>query len=127
MQPNNQQYTNFWYYATEQEARNWFVGPGITMIFVDPTGSAIYRKSLSFDAYARPIFEVFELRKPAQNVQPENYTDRTTPNPQPQMQQAISTEHDDLKAELADLKTLVHDLAEKINSKPYFNKKEGGK
>lgn len=103
-------------YTTKQDAMNWMVSPGYTLIFMDPDGVHMYRKSLAYGTY-QPIFEEFELLRPVQQPQPDPLVGK------------VSTESaiQQILDRLNDFDRRLNDLSNR-NNKPYYqNKKDGDK
>lgn len=112
---NQQMQFMFCGYATKQDVYNWQIGPGYSLIFMDPAGDHIYRKSLSFGSY-QPEIQDFELIRQAQ----------PTNQPDPLIGK-ISTESalQQILDRLNNFETKLNDLEKQVN-KPYY-KKDGGK
>lgn len=113
---NQQMQVMFCGYATKQDVYNWQVGPGYSLIFIDPTGDHMYRKSLPFGTY-QPDIQEFELVKPVQVQQ-------NQPDP---LVGKISTESaiQQILDRLNSFDSKLSELEKQVN-KPYY-KKEGGK
>ena len=119
---NTQNYAQpyYWYYATREEALKWPIAPGNMLTFKDPDGKHYYEKSLGWSPYEGVKFVEFELKvteeKPKESVA---IYQETIPV-------ANKTEVEDLKNDIYDLKNQIAELI-KMQAKPYYNKKEGGK
>lgn len=112
---NQQMQVMFCGYASKQDVYNWQIGPGYSLIFIDPAGDHVYRKSLPFGTYL-PEIQDFELIRQAQ----------PTNQPDPLVGK-ISTESaiQQLLDRLNNLDSKLSELEKKVD-KPYY-KKEGGK
>ena len=108
---NQQMQVMFCGYASKQDVYNWQIGPGYSLIFIDPAGDHVYRKSLPFGTY-QPDIQDFELIRQAPQQAPCD-PDSTTNA----LQQILDR--------LNGFETKLSDLEKQVN-KPYY-KKEGGK
>ena len=113
---NTQNYAQpyYWYYATREEALNWPIAPGNMLTFKDPDGKHYYEKSLGWSPYEGVMFKEFEVK-----VEEVPKTEAPV--------EAKSSEVDDLRKDIYDLKDQIAELVKLQSVKPYYNKKEGGK
>ena len=93
-QQNRQYYPNYIVVQNINEAYNWAISPGSTLIFKDQDNMHIYIKSLS-SPYDRPMFEVFTKEQ----------------------EQSQTSEIDTLKEEMNRLKEAMKKLNSKITEK----------
>jgi len=113
---NTQNYAQpyYWYYATKEEALKWPIAPGNMLTFKDPDGKHYYEKSLGWSPYEGVKFVEFEVKV------------EEVPKVEAPVE-AKSSEVDDLRRDIYDLKDQIAELVKLQSVKPYYNKKEGGK
>lgn len=91
----------------EDAARNYPVGPGVSMNFKNENAPYIYTKTMGFSQFDRPIFKRYKLIEEETETNP----------PEPQAQEPIDYVK---KNEFNDLQTRIDNLEKEIN-----NLKEG--
>ena len=111
-QPQPQQIHNGGYVSvrSEDEARMYPVAPGNSVTFINELSPFIYKKTMGFSQFDKPIFEIFEVtpKKPPKSEDTDNITKDIT--------YAEKSEIEALRATIEVLKSNIDTLNSKIGT-----------
>ena len=119
----------------EQQARNWYVGAGQSVTFIDENAPYCYTKTMGFSQLDRPQFTRYRLvreddapQQPAQAAQPVQDTSHNQRQSSNTPEYALKAEVTALASALDSMKSNVialRDKIDKIDADLYSDKEDG--
>lgn len=103
--------TGFMSVRNEQEARNYAVAPGNSVMFKDENSPYVYTKTMGFSQLDRPQFEKYRLVK----EEADNVTESTTETKVNTPNYLIATDLDPIFNQLEDFKSRIDDIQEELD------------
>lgn len=117
-QPQQIQQSGFVLVQSEQEARAYPVAPGNSITFKDESQPYCYVKTMGFNQLDRPVFEKYRLVKEDALVEaPQSPVTQSQPKGDKDMQYALKSDLDELRAVIADMQEKIKMQSEKKPTK----------
>lgn len=112
------QQSGFVLVQSEQEARSYPVAPGNSITFKDESQPYCYVKTMGFNQLDRPVFEKYRLvKEDAPSELPQGSVTQSKPKEDKDIEYALKSDLDELRAVIADLQEKIKMQGEKKSAK----------